>query len=244
MEEREVIVRLRTHRLSNEMFFRFMTENKQYYKKYDPHALGIDPLLPAYETALQRLDIAMEPIRQSPETERISALDAEFDITFAGLKKYQKSCLQHYDPRVRYAAENLEVVFHKYGNIARQPYHQELASAQNLLEDLHQRSGEVDDTNMRPWLDALNEKADNLATLLDVRTGEIAQRPDIRVIEARRDMETCYQKVTNRIEAMININGKDYVPGFFAEYNAHVTEYKNMLAQHLGRIKKDTENKE
>jgi hypothetical protein len=43
--------------------------------------------------------------------------------------------------------------------------------------------------------------------------------------------------ILDRIDAMINLNGHDYVKGFVAEYNTHATEFKNALAQHLGRIK-------
>jgi hypothetical protein len=38
-----------------------------------------------------------------------------------------------------------------------------------------------------------------------------------------------------------DLRGKDFAGGFYAEYNAHATEYKNTLAQHLGRIRKEKE---
>jgi hypothetical protein len=238
MQTKEKLVRLETQRLSNEMFFRFMTENKVYYVKYDPATLEIAGLMPEYDAALDDLDTALERIRKSSETDRIAVLDAEFDTSYSGMEGYVRVCLKHFSPDVRHAAENLVIVFDKYGNIGRQPYRQELGSSVNLLEDLQARAADVDAIQLRPWMEAHEAAANALAALLDIRTGEDAQQTDIRVIDARRRMENIYQKTTNRLDAVINLRGKDFAGGFYAEYNAHATEYKNTLAQHLGRIRK------
>jgi hypothetical protein len=54
--------------------------------------------------------------------------------------------------------------------------------------------------------------------------------------EARQETDFYYHKIVNRINAMINLHGKDFVPGFFDEFNRHATEYNNKYAQHIGRI--------
>jgi hypothetical protein len=220
------------------MFFRFMSENKVYYIKYNPQTLEIEEFMVEYDAALGDLDTALERIRKSAETDRIAVLDAEFDTSYTGMEGYVRVCLKHFSPDVRHAAENLVIVFDQYGNIGRQPYRQELASSVNLLQDLRARAADVATVQLQPWMEAHEEAANALAALLDARTGEDALQTDIRVIDARRRMENIYQKTTDRLDAKINLDGKDFVPGFYAEYNAHATEYKNTLAQHLGRIQK------
>jgi hypothetical protein len=216
-----------------------MSENKVYYVKYDPRTLEITEFIPEYDAALGDLDAALERIRKSAETDRIAVLDAEFDTTYSGMEGYLRVCLKHFSPDVRHAAENLAVVFDKYGNIGRQPYRQELGSSVNILQDLRARAADVNAVQLQPWMDAHEGAANALAALLDVRTSEDAQQTDIRVIDARRRMENVYQQTTDRLDAVINLRGKDFAGGFYAEYNAHATEYKNTLAQHLGRIRKD-----
>jgi hypothetical protein len=230
------LVRVKTNLLPNELHFRFHTENDQMYNKYGPSPLGIVTLFPTFHAKLADLDTALERIPKSADTARIVVADNEFDISYSGLHSYVRSCLHHYTPSVRRAAENVNVIFEHYGDIGRQPYHQELASSFNLLQDVRKRTADVSAMSLAPWLTAHEQAATALAALLNERTGETAKQTELRVREVRRELDELYQQITNRLDAMININGRNFVAGFVAEYNAHATEYKNKLAQHLGRI--------
>jgi hypothetical protein len=232
----EKLVKVRTYVLPNELHFRFHTENDSLYTRYGEAPLGISEFITPFRSRLADLDTALERIRKSAETERIAAADHDFDTSFSGMAEYARSCLHHFDPAVRRAAENLNVIFSHYGNIGKEAYRQELASSYNLLQDLRARSADVTALNLEPWMTAHEQAATTLAALLDERTGETAQQTDLRVRQVRREVDAVYQQITDRIDAMINLHGKEFVPGFVAEYNAHATEYKNKLAQHLGRI--------
>ncbi|MDR1406802.1 MAG: DUF6261 family protein [Tannerella sp.] len=233
----EKLVRVRTHALANELHFRFHTENDVLYTKYDPASLGIPNFIGPFRNKLSELDIALERIRKSADTTRAAAADHEFDVSYSGLHEYARSCLHHFDPAVRHAAENLDVVFGHYGNIGKESYRQELAASYNLMQDLRARKDDVIALNLEPWMQAHEQAAAALAAILDERTEETAQQTELRVGRTRRELDAVYQQITDRIDAMINLNGRDFVPGFAAEYNAHALEYKNKLAQHLGRIR-------
>jgi hypothetical protein len=242
MSANDKLTRLKTQRLNNETHFRFHTENISIFEsRYNPAALGIAQLIDPYRIAVNNEDIALEQIRKSAETERIVVADQEFDSTYIGMESYARVCLNHYDAIVRTAAENVNVVFRHYGNIGKRPYREELAASYNLMQDLRERQSAVDVIGLEPWMQAHETAASTLAELLDARTGEIAQQTDLKVLDMRRQTDSCYQQIIDRIDAMINLNGRDFVPGFFAEYNAHATEYKNTLARHLGRVRKKTE---
>ncbi|MDR2120950.1 MAG: DUF6261 family protein [Tannerella sp.] len=232
----EKLTRVKTQALPNEMHFRFHTENDGIYARYGIEPLGIQHFIEPFRSGLSALDTALERIRKSVNTERIAVADHDFDFTFSGMFDYTRSCRQHFDPQVRQAAENLSVVFEHYGNIGREAYRQELASSFNLLQDLRARDADVKALTLEPWLKAHEEAARTLAALLDERTGETAQQTELRVRQVRRELDAVYQQITDRIDAMINLYGKDFVKGFAAEYNAHAAEYKNELARHLGRI--------
>jgi hypothetical protein len=232
----EKLVRVRVYVLPNELYFRFHTENDALYNKYNPESLGIGTFIDPFRLKLADLDTALERIRKSPYTARTVEADRDFDTTYSGLHDYSNSCLHHFDPKVRQAAENITIVFEHYGNIGRQAYRQELASSSNLMQDLRARADDVTAMNLEPWMEAHEQAAQSLADLLDGRTGEMAQQTELRVRQVRRELDAEYKQITDRIDAMINLNGRNFVPGFVAEYNAHATEYKNKLAQHLGRI--------
>jgi hypothetical protein len=232
----EKLVRVRTPFLPNELHFRFHTENDSLYIRYGDAPLGINVFTPPFRSRLADLDLALERIRKSPETERIAIADHDFDASFSGMSEYAHSCLQHFDPAVRRAAENMEVVFRHYGNIGKEAYRQELASSYNLMQDLRARNTDVQALNLEPWMQAHEQAAATLTALLNARTSETSKQTELRVRQVRREVDTLYQQITDRIDAMINLHGRDFVAGFVAEYSTHATEYKNKLAQHLGRI--------
>jgi hypothetical protein len=240
------LVRIRTSYLPNEQHFRFHTENDGLYTKFGVAALGIEPFITPFRAKLSDEDTALERIRKSADTERIALADSEFDRSFSGLYEYTRSCLNHFSQEVRNSAKNLMIVFDHYGNIGKEAYRQELASSFNLLQDLRARNVDVTALALEPWLSAHEQAAAALAALLDERNVETAQQTELRVREVRRELDTVYQQILDRVDAMINLYGKDFVPGFVAEYNAHATEYKNKLAQHLGRVhagkKNDSDN--
>ncbi|MDR3329543.1 MAG: DUF6261 family protein [Prevotellaceae bacterium] len=237
----EKLVRLDTHRLPNELHFMFMVENRGLYDKFGVAALGIDPFMGEYSGALSDEDTALEVVRKSADTERIAAADVAFDRTFLGLYEQAKANLRHYDPAARHAAENLWVVFEHFGNIAREAYHQELGASANLLEDLRARPADYAASGLAPWAEAHEHAASALAALLAERNEELAQQSSLRMREVRLRMDAAYQKVTDRLDARINLDGRGFAGGFYAEYNTHATEYKNKLAQHLGRVRKEAE---
>jgi hypothetical protein len=234
--DNEKLIRPKTAALANELHFRFHTENAALYAKYDPSQLNISTFIGPFTTKLDELDTALERIRKSADTARAAAADHDFDLSFSGMHEYARSCLHHFDPAVRRAAENLDIVFSHYGNIGKESYRQELAASYNLMQDLRARKDDVIALNLEPWMQAHEQTAAALAAILDERTSETAQQTDLRVRQTRRELDAIYQQITDRIDAMININGTKFAPAFVAEYNAHALEYKNILAQHLGRI--------
>jgi hypothetical protein len=232
----EALVRVPNQKFTNEQHFGFHSENRSIFTRFSYAALGIQPFEEAYGKAVDDEDAAMEQIRRSADTSRIAAADAEFDESYSGMHTYLQACLKHVDHNIRHAAQNLDVVFAQYGNIGRYPYRQELAMSMNLLQDLDARAADVNTVALTVWMDAHRQAAVRLRQLIDARSDETAAKTTLRVIETRRQTDNVYLRLIARLEAMININGADYVPGFLAAYNTHATEYKNTLAQHLGRI--------
>jgi hypothetical protein len=240
-KEIEELVRVKITAFPNELHFRFHSENKVLYELHDPNRLGIRDFIDPFGQALQDEDTALEHIFKSAETNRIAEADKRFDFSFLGMKDYANCCLKHYQVEVRYAAENLDVVFEKYGNIAKLPYRQELAASYNLVQDLYSRNADIETLKLIPWIDAHQKAADELAALLDKRTEETAHQTNLTVKDTRQEVDSYYYQITDRIDAMININGASFAEEFIKVYNAHAIEYKNRFAQHLGRIQSGKE---
>ncbi|MDR1526922.1 MAG: DUF6261 family protein, partial [Dysgonamonadaceae bacterium] len=160
------LVKVKTQALPNELHFRFHSENDALYARYGEQPLGISEFITPFRGKLSDLDIALERIRKSAETERIAEADHAFDTSFSGMSEYARSCLNHFDPAVRRSAENLDIVFSHYGNIGKEAYRQELASSLNLVQELRARATDVTALNLEPWIGAHEQAAAALAALL------------------------------------------------------------------------------
>jgi hypothetical protein len=232
----DTLIGVTISRFMNGTHYQYLLEVLELLKKHDPNPLGIQPFFDSFQIVINDEGVALEHITKSVETERIAKLDDKFDFTFGGMRDYTHSFLRHSGEAERYAAENLTVIFEKYGNIGKQPYRQELALSHNLLQDLRKHPADIETIKLTPWIDAHETAASELLALLEKRNEEISQQSSLRVKDARHESDIVYHKIVNRINAMINLNGKDYVPGFFNEFNTHATEYNNKYAQHIGRI--------
>jgi hypothetical protein len=239
----EILIEVPVYRFSEETHYEYMEESSLIMRKYDPNYLGIQIFFGPFEQAIQNEDDALEHIRKSPETVRIAKVDVKFDSSFGGLRDYTHSFLKHFGEQERYAAENLSVVLKKYGNIAKEPYRQELAMAHNLIQDLRKHPADIQTLNLAPWINALETVTNEMLALLDKRNIEVSQQTHLKVKETRQETDILYQKIVNRINAMINIHGKAFAQAFFDEFNTHATEYKNKYAQHIGRIRSGKEEK-
>jgi hypothetical protein len=214
----------------------FHRENRTTFTTYNPETLRIGTLSGEYSSAIDNEDTAMEQIRRSADTPRTAAATVEFDESFIGMHTFVQACRRHVSPDIRQSAENLDVVFRKYGNIGKHSYREELTMSHSLLDDLRLRPVDVASIGLVVWMDAHEQAAVRLRELIDERLAETSARTDLRVSETRRQTNLIFHRIVARLEAMINLDGVDFVPGVVAAYNTHATEYRNTLAQHLGRI--------
>jgi hypothetical protein len=225
--------------LPNGLHFSYNEGTKNLLQKFNPDPLGVMEFFDPYGGAIVNLDIAFEYSPKSPETDRIVKLDEIFDDTFSGMKNYVYAYLKHRGDTERYAAENLKVIFDKYGNIAKESYREALTYSHTLLQELKNHPAEIKVLLLTPWMDAHEKAAKEMRDLMEKRNEDMAHQTHIKVREARKEVDYYYHKIVNRINAMINLHTKDYVPGFYDEFNQHATEYNNKYAQHLGRLREE-----
>jgi hypothetical protein len=230
------LVRVKISNLPNNMHYEFHIENAAIFNEFDPDALGIREYMESLKEILGKEQIALEYINKSVETERIATLDEKIDYTFAGMRDYVNSCLKHYDENKRLAAENLQIIFKKYGNISKKPYRQALALSYNLLDELRKHDVDIQEIDLIPWMKAHEVALTEFVYLLNKRTDEVARKTKLNVRKTRRQVDVISLQIIERLESMINLHGKEFVAGFVSKYNTHATEYKNKYAQHLGRL--------
>jgi hypothetical protein len=229
------IQRVNLTHFRNSVHFEFMTEIGGVLSKINAEAFKLVVLLGRFFGLLADEDAALVQIRKYEATDEISRIDAERDNVFRGMNTLLKSALKHFDAEVSKAAERLAIVFNTYGDISRLSYDAETAAIHNLIQDLQQRVADTDKVGMTVWVNELLRLNNELRHYMDERYSEEAQRTHIRVRQVRKDIDNVYLEIADILEAGAAFNGvKDY-EALFAEINARVSRYANILAQEKGR---------
>jgi hypothetical protein len=234
--------RFRIENLRHEEWFQFYTEFKTLVGQYTPSGLNIDVLFALFVTLYVRADEALEIIRKSVMTEQLAEADHVRDVTFRGFADAVKSGLSHFDPIRREAARQLKIVFDHYGNLARKLYDEETASIYNFLQEINGvHAAHIATLGLGEWVSRL--EADNKAfdALQQTRYAEGAGKPDLRMIEIRRETDRTYRDMLDRIDASILLNGEAPYAPFVNAHNIRVEHYADILAQRKGRNAKRKE---
>jgi hypothetical protein len=237
--------RLKIEDLRHEEWFQFYTEFKTLARQYTPTALNINALFDTFVTLYDRADEALEVIRKSATTEQLAEADHVRDVTFRGFADAVKSGLSHFDPARREAARKLQIVFDHYGNIARKLYDEETASLYNFLQEMNTlHATAVTALGLGEWVSRLD--ADNRAfdALRQTRYAEDAGKPDLRMIEIRRETDRTFRDMLDRLDASILLHGEAPYAPFVIALNIRIEHYTNIIAQRKGRAAKKKDGAE
>ena len=235
------IKKARLIRFRNEEFFQFFTEFKELVATYglENRFFGeYEKLLALYSD----LDDAVEQIRKSGYTSEITEADNLRDMVFAGLRDTVKAALNHFDEGKQKAAAKLMLVFNTYGNVSQKGYAAETASVYNLVQDLRQKyADETATLSLQEWVDKLEEYNIRFSTLMNARDREKSLKPQKRIVEIRKDMETCYGNMVRCMEVATLAQPDENLMLFINELVSKIARFANILSSREGRKKNNEE---
>jgi hypothetical protein len=239
------ILKMRFTNLRNEEWFQFMTEFKDLAEKSTPETLGISELFTQFLSAYADADIAAEIIRKSPETAQMQEADRKRDATFRGLANAVDAFTHHFNAGKRQAAEELTIVLDHFGNLAQKPSNEETAGIYNLLQELNGKyAPQVQLLALGDWVQELEQNNNEYETLVKQRNVELAERPKLRMSNVRSQTQDIYRKISERIEALIIVNGANAYASFVDELNVFIKHYNSIISQRQGRNEAAAEQKE
>ncbi len=231
--------------LHNEEHFQFHTEFNDLVMRFNPATIGIEDAFKQYQPLLKMETEALLVIRKSATTQQLSDADDERDIVFRGFADAVKSAVNHFDASKREAAKRINLLFDKYGNVARKPYNEETAEISKLIQETQSAyAADIAHLGLGDWIKELNERNQAFDTLIKNRFSEDAARTDLKMKYVRDEIDAQYRIIADRIDALILINGITAYDAFVQELNARVTKYSNSIAQRKGRAAKPEQENE
>jgi hypothetical protein len=221
--------------LRNDAHFQFFTEFRDLFVDEKAAKLGVKPLFDEWLELFAREDEALKKIVKSEFTSKIHEADKARDEIFTGMTDINKGSLKHYDEKAREAAERLKILFDTYGKIDKKTLNEQTGAVTNILQELKgQYAADAAAVGIDGWVEELQTRNIALETLIKERFDEAASKTDIVVKDARAEVDKQYKAITERINALIIVEGPEKYEEFVKTLNVIIAKY----AAGLGRGKK------
>lgn len=234
------ITRFHLPSLRNNEFFQYMTRVHGMIGAATPAALQIEALYGSFDTMYVNLGKAIRQITTSALTAKINDTDRSRDTLFSGMAGHVRSCLNHFDPTKRDAAERLIIVLNTFGNVAVRSHDEETAAVYKLTEELTANCpAEVEALELFPWIEELEKRNRAVEAAMMERFNEISARTPLLTRTCRLETGEVYYRIIKRIDALQIVEGADSPNSvwalFITELNEIIDHTKNIIAIRRGK---------
>lgn len=220
----------------NEEHFQFQTEFKGLVERYTPGALDIEESWAVYAPLFNNEEMVVNLIRKSARTSDIARADQRRDSAVRGIEYAVKAATFHFNPEKKEAAQKLEVLLDRFGAINRKSYEAQTAATMSILDDLNKSYlSEVGALGLSEWLTELQASNEAFVVLMNERYTEIAGKPQFNMRTARKELDAAYRTITQRLEALMIVNGDEAYKAFANQLNQRVQHYNTIIARRRGR---------
>lgn len=232
--------------LINPLHMEFTIDRIRLFEKYNPDILKVRPQYNVFHLWADREDTSYKWVIKSMDTQLKAEADHARDNALSGLAQGVSFMEHSLDPAVVNAAKRVKILLDTYNKptpVSKLPYDAETAAIINLLQELNNNiyAPYILLMGLGNWVTALETRNQAFAQLAVDYHDEQALRPEFTLKEARKGVDHAYLDLTKQINAWIRIEGEATWAGFVNELNTMIRHYKDIVAQHLGRIhsKKD-----
>lgn len=225
------------HQLRNDGHHQYLTDFRGLVETATPESLNISALWATFEERYQTLDEAYKAIPKSALTDQIHAADDARDSVFVGLRKLNKVMLDyHYDPAVREAARNVEIVLNTYGNVKVKALSEETSAVSNLVQDLkgERYGGFVTQAGLSAWVNKLELLNNNFETLVKTRDREKVSKASVPMKTARLAIDEIYTLIIQTLNSRIFLKELTGYETFVDTLNTVIKRYLVMIRQQRG----------
>ncbi|MDR1202644.1 MAG: DUF6261 family protein [Tannerellaceae bacterium] len=213
--------------LRGEAHYQFLSKYNNLLLSFPEVKKSVSPHYKHFEVLLAKEKMLVDAPKSSNYTMQIVAADQRNDQLLVGIKNLLTLSVHHFNPVIAEAAISLQNRMKPFGNIARKSYEEEAAAIKILLVDLKgEYAHKAELIGLTPWLNELEIAVAEFERLLHLRNSEQAAKPLERLWEIRRDIETVYRQMIDRISSFNTIDEKGTYTEFIRQLNVQI-DYSN-----------------
>lgn len=193
------------------------------------------PFMMALDNEVQ----ASKIIQGSAVTKLVDDMDQQRDELYHGLDLTVEANLFHYEPANREAARRIMRILEQDGDPRKLTYKYESEALVKIIALLETSlSADAAKIGLTGWVSALKKMNKEFDQMVTDRHIELSERPAINMKDARLQTEQVYQKLIERINALIVLKGEAPYASFVTKLNTLISSYRNTVAMAEGRAEK------
>lgn len=238
-----VIQKIKSEKLRNDEHLNYNGEFNGLVIKYTPALLGIEQKYANYLSLYNNESEALELIRKSDKTAKLSDADRDRDGISTGFRCVVEGYTYHFADKKREAAERLEIVHDSFGNINRKGYAAQTAAIDKMVDVLlSDYSADLALLKLTEWVTELKANNEAFKAISDERYADDAAKTQLKMKDVRKEVDTAYRNITDLINALVLVNGAENYTPFINELNQRIEKYNLIIAQRKGRNNKEDED--
>ncbi|MDP4240060.1 MAG: DUF6261 family protein [Bacteroidota bacterium] len=227
--------------LRNNEHFQFQTGFKELIELLTAAMLKIEESFTDFLLVYIKENEILEEINQSNISDDLFDADNNRDITFRGMLEVIKSAATHFRPEVRQASARLQAFFNLYANLSVKSFDDQTAAIDKFVEDLVGKYAvDVATVGLAEWVSELKIKNLTFDSLKKSRYSEKASQLQLLIKQVRTEVDAAYQAITDRVNALIEVEGEVRYMQFMLEMNRRIDAFEEILAQRKAKEKKLT----
>ncbi|MDR2085767.1 MAG: DUF6261 family protein [Dysgonamonadaceae bacterium] len=185
------------------------------------------PLYDDFTVWLNRESKVVDMQKTSLYTERIVEVNLRADRLITGISKVVSAGMYHFNPAMVAAAKELRIRLKAFGRIQWKAYKEKSAAIGILIADfrLPDYAPPVDLLGLTPWIDELENTHNHFDHLLKQRNIEWTQKPQDRLIDIRRQIDSIYRRIVERINSAETFDTEGVYLPFIRQLNTLIASF-------------------
>jgi DNA gyrase/topoisomerase IV subunit A len=221
-------------RLRNEAHYEFLFVVYALLENFPEVRHVVELLLDKFIEVLDLEKRLLDAARTSAYTQQIADADHRVDCAISGIKGVVKANLNSFDKSIAEAARVLYLRLKELGKIQRKAYEEESAAVQVLLSELTGKLAPQVEliTGLKEWVSELAMAEAEFTSLYMNRNVEIADKPQERMPDVRRQIQEIYHQMLILITAAVMTEEREEYNEFIVQLNAQIKYFNEHNHHH------------
>ena len=230
-----IVKKIHLLELQNEEHDRFMTETVEVILQSNPEAIKIKVQYNSLESLVLQEHDSLDRVRKSEITEKKEIADADRDKPIAGMVKVVNGMLNHFNPEIAQAAHTVKLILDKFTGITKLADRKQSSATISMLSQLRTQAGaEIEKLGVTEWLTEIETRNNAFIALDTDQYDEKESNTVLPMKEIRALVDDAYNTITERLNALVIVEGEAAYAGIVTKLNLRIDSYNNTLAQRKG----------